>query len=33
MNNSGGTQNGQNGVGATADMILSSMTKIEDFDN
>jgi hypothetical protein len=33
MNNSGGTQNGQNGVGATADVVLSSMTKIEDFDS
>jgi hypothetical protein len=30
MNNSGGTQNGQNGVGATAVVVLSSMTKIED---
>jgi hypothetical protein len=30
MNNSGGTQNGQNGVGGTADAVL---TKIEDFDN
>jgi Zinc knuckle len=33
MNNSGGTKNGQNGVGATADLVLSSMNKIEDFDN
>jgi hypothetical protein len=33
MNNSGDTQNGQNGVGATDDVVLSSMTKIEDFDN
>jgi hypothetical protein len=33
MNNSGGTQNDQNFVGATADVVLSSMTKIEDFDN
>ena len=33
MNNSGGTQNGKNGVGATADVVLSSMTKIEEFDN
>jgi gag-polypeptide of LTR copia-type len=33
MNNSGGTKNGQNGVGDTADVVLSSMTKIEDFDN
>jgi hypothetical protein len=33
MNNSGGTQNGQNGVGGTADVVLSSMTKIEDFGN
>jgi gag-polypeptide of LTR copia-type len=29
MNNSGGTQNGQNGVGATADVALSSMTKLK----
>jgi Zinc knuckle len=33
MNNSGGTQNGQNGVGGMADVVLSSMTKIDDFDN
>jgi hypothetical protein len=33
MNNSGGTQNGQNGVVAMADVVLSSMTKIEDLDN
>jgi Zinc knuckle len=33
MNNSGGIQNGQNGVGGTADAVLSSMTKTEDFDN
>jgi hypothetical protein len=33
QNNSGGTQNGRNGVGATADVVLSSMTKIEEFDN
>jgi gag-polypeptide of LTR copia-type/Zinc knuckle len=32
MNSSGGTQNGQNGVGGTADAVLSSMTTIEDFD-
>jgi Zinc knuckle len=31
MNNSGGTQNGQNGVGGS--VVLSSMTKIEDFGN
>jgi hypothetical protein len=30
MNNSGGRQNGQNGVGGTADVVLSSMNKIED---
>jgi hypothetical protein len=30
MNNSGGTQNGQNGFGGMADVVLSSMTKIED---
>jgi hypothetical protein len=33
LNNSGGSQNGQNGVGITADVVLSSMTKIEDFGN
>jgi hypothetical protein len=30
MNNSGGTQNGQNGLGGMAGVVLSSMTKIED---
>jgi hypothetical protein len=33
MNNSGGTENGQNGKGGMADGVLSSMTKIEEFDN
>jgi hypothetical protein len=33
MNDSGGTQNGQNGVGRMGHVVLSSMTKIEDFDN
>jgi Zinc knuckle len=33
MNNSGGTQNGQNGIGGTDDVVLLCMTKIEDFGN
>jgi gag-polypeptide of LTR copia-type/Zinc knuckle len=32
-NNSGGMQNCHNDVGGTADVVLSSMTKIEDFGN
>jgi Zinc knuckle len=33
MNNSGGKQNGQNGVGGTAKVVISPMTKIGDFGN
>jgi hypothetical protein len=31
MNTSAGTQNGQNDVGGMADVVLSSMTEIDDF--